>query len=567
MNFLRNFYKSVTGSGRNGEQNIEKAQKESDTEAMDVESETETGDDGVSDPNVSGTTDKFCITSSESETEFCDARENMISGHKLTPTAVLKEAKDRNNSQTKEGQAKEVNDMRERNAEKAHATEKENLPKRSADQEKKAVAMKRKAEEAAGNKRKKGQPSQNMKAVEGTIFKGEMEVIEIIEEDTSGVEDEEIVVMDISEQNDQNQENSRKSERDADQDLITEKALRRDLKMWIKNYDNISEDTLCFAVKELSIIRSRYRRCQYWEKDALSLRDVQERLRQATQNVKNIAGTKQKSEAAAALRQILTLSGEIQVPFPSLKEINEFVLQVEGNSSGYPSLKLSNVEQLPGHLKARLESMGANADLELKQLHCELESTMKGWRKQKAYCYEYQTIVGVLHLFGFNLVNFSFRSWLSQRDFVTISEMLAIHLANVKNTQQKQTYILNIALCDVENRETAVMYMIKHMPNGACREVTEAIQRSRGEDAINLEKLRSEIEKMLPETLLKDNLPAFVEAFRSQLKLANRTETFQQAAANVCNSIKLDSSVAKLLKVLNMTKYHPQKLTCDEVIQ
>ena len=41
MNFLRNIYKSVTGSGRNGEQNDEKAQKESDIEAMEVESETE----------------------------------------------------------------------------------------------------------------------------------------------------------------------------------------------------------------------------------------------------------------------------------------------------------------------------------------------------------------------------------------------------------------------------------------------------------------------------------------------------------------------------------------------
>ena len=405
MNFLRNIYKSVTGSGRNGEQNDEKAQKESDIEAMEVESETETGDDGASDPNVSGTTDKFCITSSESETEFSDARENMFSDYKLTPTtAVLKEAKDQNSCHTKERQAKEVKDMRSRNTEKAHASEKENVTKQSAGQEKKAVGMKRKAEVAAGNKQKEVQLPKNTR----TIFKGEMEVIEIVEEDTSGGEDEDVVVMDISEQNYQDKENSPKSEHDVEQDLITKKALRRDLKIWIKSYENINGDTLCFAMKELATIRSRYRGCQAWEKGALSLRDVQERMRQAAQYVKNIAGTKQKSETAAALRQVLTVSEEIKVPFPSLMEIHEFVLQVEGNTSVYPSFKLNNVEQLPGHLKACLEWMGTNVDLHLKQLHCELESTMKGWRKQKAHCYEYQTIVGVLHLFGFDLVDFFF---------------------------------------------------------------------------------------------------------------------------------------------------------------
>ena len=112
------------------------------------------------------------------------------------------------------------------------------------------------------------------------------------------------------------------------------------------------------------------------------------------------------------------------------------------------------------------------------------------------------------------------------------------------------------------------MYMIKHMPKGPCWEVKEAIKRSSGgENTVSLEKLRSEIEKMLPETLLKDNLPAFVEAFRSQLKFANRTQTFGDVGMHVYNSLKLDTSVAKLLNVLNMAKYYPQKLTYDDVIQ
>ena len=130
MNFLRNVFKSVTGSGRNGEQNDEKAEKESDIETMEVESETETADDGASSPNVSGTTDKFCVTSSESETEFSDVKEDVITEHKPARTAVLKEAKGQNSSQTKEGQVKEVKDMRERNAEKAHAAEKEKSAER-----------------------------------------------------------------------------------------------------------------------------------------------------------------------------------------------------------------------------------------------------------------------------------------------------------------------------------------------------------------------------------------------------------------------------------------------------
>ena len=259
-------------------------------------------------------------------------------------------------------------------------------------------------------------------------------------------------MIDISEQNDQNQENSSKSEGDAEHDFITKKVLRRDLKMWIRSYENINVNTICPAMKELAELRSRYRSCRDWEKEALSLRYVQERMRQAAHCVKNIVETKQRSEVAEALRRALTLSEDIQVPFPSLLKINECVLQIEGNSSLDHSFKLNNVEQLPGHLKACLEQMGAQVDQQLKQLHCELEATMKGWSKRKAHCYEYQTSVGVLHLFGFDLTDFSFQSWLLKEDFISISKMLEIHLTNVKSTPQKQAYVLNIALCSVEKK-------------------------------------------------------------------------------------------------------------------
>ena len=234
---------------------------------------------------------------------------------------------------------------------------------------------------------------------------------------------------------------SPKWEHSVEHDVMTKKTLRRDLKTWMETYENINKETVSSCMKELADLRSRYRHCEDWEKEALSLRDVQERMRQAAQCVKNIVRTKQKSEVAGALRQVLTLSEDIQVPFPSLMEIHECVLQVEGNSSMYPSFKLNNVEQLPGRLKACLEQMDMNVDLQLKQLHCELESTMKGWSNRKAHCYEYQTVVGVLHLFGFDLVDFSFRSWLSKEDFMAISAMLEAHLTKMKSYINKSKRI------------------------------------------------------------------------------------------------------------------------------
>ena len=106
------------------------------------------------------------------------------------------------------------------------------------------------------------------------------------------------------------------------------------------------------------------------------------------------------------------------------------------------------------------------------------------------------------------------------------------------------------------------------MPKGPCWEVKEAIKRSSGDNyTVNAEKLRQEIEKLLPEVLLKDNLSAFAQAFRSQLNFTNRRQVFREARPIVNNFAKLDVSVAHLLKGLNMLKYYPQKLTYDDVIK
>ena len=77
------------------------------------------------------------------------------------------------------------------------------------------------------------------------------------------------------------------------------------------------------------------------------------------------------------------------------------------------------------------------------------------------------------------------------------------------------------------------MYMIKHMAKGPCREVKEAIDRSSGDKhSVDPEKLRSEIEKLLPEALLKDNLPAFVQAFRNQLKFPKSSRSVVTTVQN-----------------------------------
>ena len=319
-------------------------------------------------------------------------------------------------------------------------------------------------------------------------------------------------------------------------------------------------------MNELADLRSRYRDCEDWEKEALSLRDVQERMKFAVKCVKNIADVKQKREIAAALRLVLTTPGKIQVAFPCLVEIYDRLQQVE-NSSRCSSFKIAHVEQLPGHLKSCLYQMEMT-DFNLKELQDELESTMNSWSKRKSQCYEYVASVGVLHLFGFDIADFSFQSRLSKDDFTALSEMLEIHLANLEKTSQKQAYLLNVALCSVDHKHAAVMYMIKHMPKGMCKELKEAVKRSSGgSNIVNTEKLGLEIQKMLPEAVLKDNLAAFAQAFKYQLKVSNRDQACVSAEMIDHRSGQLDTSVAQLLKAVNMMKYYPQKLTYEDVIK
>ena len=427
MNRLKSIIRSVTGSVRNDEQNDEKAQTESEAEAMEVEaSETETFDDTVNENNVNGAvhTDENKIASSENESEIGG---NANSGPKLAHAAQLEEAENQNHAQTKEVQAETLENN----------VEKENLPKGSMGQERIVVCTKRKAEDVAGNKQKKLQPLIEINIAETTPGN---EVIEVKEETVSVTEEEEIRIMDTSEQNG-SQDSSPKCSQDTERDMIRKKALRRDLKLWMKTYENINKGNLCSAINGLADLRSRHRPCEDWEKEALSLRDVQEKMKHVVKYVKNITDAKQKREVAAALRHVLTVPGKIQVPFPSLIEIDKRLQQVE-DGSRCPSFRVAYVEQLPGYLKSCLYQMEMT-DFNLKQLQGELESTMKSWSKRKSHCYEYQTSVGVLHLFGLDSADFSFRSRLSKEDFISLSQMIEVHLANVGNTSQKQAYLLN----------------------------------------------------------------------------------------------------------------------------
>ena len=112
------------------------------------------------------------------------------------------------------------------------------------------------------------------------------------------------------------------------------------------------------------------------------------------------------------------------------------------------------------------------------------------------------------------------------------------------------------------------MYMIKHMPKGMCKELKKTVKRSSGDNnTVDTKKLRQEIQKMLPEAVLKDNLTALTQAFKYQLKFANRSQTFAEGEMNDHKSGQLNTSVAQLLKIMNMMQYYPQKLTYEDVVK
>ena len=95
-----------------------------------------------------------------------------------------------------------------------------------------------------------------------------------------------------------------------------------------------------------------------------------------------------------------------------------------------------------------------------------LELMTKNLSQRRRDGYEYLLFIGVFQVFGFQVQRFQFDYHLTKTDFKNVSKMLEDHEKHynkIKKRIQQQAYILNLALCCVDQKETAVRHAVKRM--------------------------------------------------------------------------------------------------------
>ena len=158
---------------------------------------------------------------------------------------------------------------------------------------------------------------------------------------------------------------------------------------------------------------------------------------------------------------------------------------------------------------------------------------------------------------------------LTNCDLDKLSKMLEAHLKNMESMQndtQKQAYILNLTLCCVGRRSSAIQYVAERLSTAldeqfreACQTVCEKADVTDLQSIIN-NYLRNVDTKLMAKSLLYN--------IKSQLRLLYQQQRLlkDSGAADFAGE-KVTSSVEMLLDNLDMKKYYAQGLRYEDVIK
>ena len=194
---------------------------------------------------------------------------------------------------------------------------------------------------------------------------------------------------------------------------------------------------------------------------------------------------------------------------------------------------------------------------------------MRLFSESKSEIYEYLLTAGVLQLFGFKVHRFQFDYHLSKNDFKNMSKMLEDHrkiFYSIEQPSQQQSYILNLALCCVDQKETAIRYAFDTMSRDIETELQE-VWAPMVNGSVDVVKLQHIADQLLTEEQKKLNEQNLVHNIKSQLKELEGYEITGASEPEETKELKLDQTVQLWLEILDMKKYYPQKLTYEDVIK
>ena len=333
--------------------------------------------------------------------------------------------------------------------------------------------------------------------------------------------------------------------------------LRKDVQKWLELHQSFGRDDVCLAVKELIDLRQKYNVPPLlWQKEVISLRDVQERLNWIMEYMKITPDEKQRKELLGSFREILGSCPNTETAkYPEIRKVTEMIKLLEGTSLFLP-LEIEDIADLPEILTTELKRIGNKDFLNLISLQGSLEASLRLMARAGMKTYEYLVCISVLQLFGFDLLDCVLEQYLSKNDFKNITDILVDQLRNLHDMRSKcerQAYVLNLALCKVQQGET-VQHLIELMPGGLCTEL----------QAMDLESLKAAVDGVLSEKTPWFELETLLHSFKQQFHFVDRstkcTDRYDAEEADI------DKAVVRILKALGLKRYYPQKLKYEDVI-
>ena len=225
-------------------------------------------------------------------------------------------------------------------------------------------------------------------------------------------------------------------------------SLREEVQVWLKKYEDINLQNVCTCIMDLL---SMYKVSgDLWNKEVIYLREVQKRIITTVSILVKMPNSNVKKQISTSLGKILKSNVERSY-FPSIGYIMKIINGGEDNP-----FNVSNAKDLIGILPYEVLKTHHETSLQSR-----LEATTKVLSLETKKSYEYLVYIGVLQVFSLNTESFLFENDLQLKDIKAIHNMLEKHTANVEmleGTEEKQAYVLDLALCSSSNRVVAVNY-------------------------------------------------------------------------------------------------------------
>ena len=344
-------------------------------------------------------------------------------------------------------------------------------------------------------------------------------------------------------------------------------SLRKELKLWIDRFKNVSQQNIEPAVKNLASLRKKYNKIESeWQHEVVYMRDVQTCILWAATQAMKTSDEAKRTDLAAALKHILSPMEQIQTEhFQKIRIIIQSLREVEEDKKVDP-WELQDLKQLPEILKKGLELMGENperADTNSDQLQERLEKTIKAIFENPPRQYIYLVSLGVLHLFGFSIDSFVFDHLLTKEEVGNMTQQLETHFQNIEDVPNKvkQAYTLGIGLSCLEGKHTIVEYMLDQLSESLCQELKVFC---RSKDPVNINKLQVTVYELLRNNGIEFSLLPLVNSLKVQM-FGCRGEVIQRSNTEAREE-SMNHETKSILESLGLMKYYPQKLTYGDVI-